>query len=196
MRQNILRKLALIGSRCKCIRCREIKSSDFNTNDCNLFVNLYDACNGTNYFISYENKTRTKLYGFIRLRFNKTNEYVLPELQGHALIRELHIYGTHTAISSNINIENNSIQHKGLGKLLLSKAEEIAKQHGYKNITVISGVGVKKYYRRLGYQDYKTYLSKTLTDTKIINPNNSYLLFIINIISLPIIPLIFSQLGE
>ena len=44
------------------------------------------------------------------------------------------------------------IQHAGLGKLLLKEAEKIAKKNNSNIIAVISGIGVRNYYRRLGYR--------------------------------------------
>lgn len=143
----------------KDIRLREVKNADFNEEDCKMFIEKYEACAGTNYFISFENNYRTKLYGFIRLRFNKSEKYVLSELINCALIRELHVYGQHTGVGDK---ENKQTQHRGLGKKLVAKAEEIAALNGYEKIVVISGIGVKDYYRKLGYSDYHTYLAKDI----------------------------------
>lgn len=141
------------------IRSCEIRDSEFDENDCHLFVDKYDACDGINYFISFANKQRTKLYGFTRLRFNISQRYTMPELTNCALIRELHVYGQHTGVGDK---ENKQTQHRGLGKKLIAKAEEIAALNGYDKIVVISGVGVRDYYRKLGYYDYHTYLAKNI----------------------------------
>ena len=159
MRKNIEEKLKKKNIQLKDIRCREIKDSQFDENDCHLFVEKYDSCDGINYFISYENMSRTKLYGFVRLRFNLSAQYMIPELINHALIRELHVYGVHTGVGDE---NSKKTQHRGLGKKLIAKAEEIAALNGYEQITVISGVGVKGYYRKLGYLDYYTYLTKNI----------------------------------
>lgn len=143
----------------KDIRLREVKNADFDEEDCRMFIDIYQACDGTNYFISFENNARTKLYGFIRLRFNKSEKYVMTELINCALIRELHVYGQHTGVGDK---QKKQTQHRGLGKKLVAKAEEIAAIHGYDKIVVISGVGVKDYYRKLGYSDYHTYLAKDI----------------------------------
>jgi ELP3 family radical SAM enzyme/protein acetyltransferase len=159
LRKSIEDEFRMTGKILKDIRYREIKSGEFDESDCFLFIEKYDACDGTNYFISYENKSRTKLYGFIRLRFNISEKYTISELIGHALIRELHVYGVHTGVG---NASDKKTQHRGLGKKLLAKAEEIASLNGYENITVISGVGVKEYYRKQGYTDYHTYMTKQI----------------------------------
>ena len=159
MRKTIEDSIKEKGIVLKDIRCREIKDGEFDDNDCHLFVDRYESCGGINYFISYENKLRTKLYGFVRLRFNLDTTYVLPELIDHAMIRELHVYGVHTGVNSESSTHT---QHRGLGKKLLAKAEEIAALNGYENISVISGVGVKEYYRKRGYTDYHTFMTKTI----------------------------------
>lgn len=159
MRKNVEERLQQKGIILKDIRCREVKDSDFDEYDCHLFVDKYESCDGINYFISYENNARTKLYGFIRLRFNKSDKYTLPELINHALIRELHVYGVHTGVG---DANGKKTQHRGIGRKLLEKAEEIAALNGYDQITVISGIGVKEYYRKFGYTDYHTYLTKNI----------------------------------
>jgi len=75
------------------------------------------------------------------------------------MIRELHVYGEHTCVNSDLATNT---QHRGLGKKLLAKAEEIALLNGYEYISVISGVGVKEYYRKRGYFDYHTFMTKII----------------------------------
>ena len=54
-------------------------------------------------------------------------------------------------------------QHRGFGRELLSEAERITKEeYSINKINVISGVGVREYYRNLGYNRYKWYMSKEL----------------------------------
>jgi hypothetical protein len=90
------------------------------------------------------------LYGFARLRFNddeNNKRFKLFDTKT-ALIRELHVYGTLVAVNKE---KKGASQHFGMGKKLLQKAEEIARNAGYENIVVISGVGVRNYYRARGY---------------------------------------------
>ena len=44
-------------------------------------------------------------------------------------------------------------QHLGYGKRLIQKAESISSEKGFSKIAVIAGVGVRNYYRKLGYLD-------------------------------------------
>ena len=83
----------------------------------------------------------------------------IPEIRGSAFIRELHTYGHLVPIDEQ---NPDAAQHKGLGRRLMAKAEDIARAAGYKKIAVISGVGVRGYYRKLGYRLQGTYMVKKL----------------------------------
>ena len=102
------------------------------------------------------------IYGFLRLRLSEDsgNEY-FPELKKSALVRELHVYGP-VASKNNKNKQYNKAQHKGFGKILMKKAEEISMKNGYKKISVISGIGVRNYYKKIGYRLINTYMIKEL----------------------------------
>ncbi|CAE6971529.1 unnamed protein product [Symbiodinium natans] len=97
------------------------------------------------------------LYGLLRLRFNddpRAPSPVFPELSGCALIRELHVYGALVAAGreeSSRSLADDRPQHIGIGKTLMGTAELIAAAHGFQKISVIAGVGVRNYYRKLGY---------------------------------------------
>ncbi|MBT3940778.1 tRNA uridine(34) 5-carboxymethylaminomethyl modification radical SAM/GNAT enzyme Elp3 [Candidatus Woesearchaeota archaeon] len=113
-----------------------------------IVVEKYLASGGKEYFISAEDVKQDILLGFCRLRIGKRKE---------AMIRELHVYGLVTPIG-----KLGKIQHKGLGSQLLSRAEKLAKKAGKKEILIISGVGVREYYRKLGYQLKDGYMHKEL----------------------------------
>jgi elongator complex protein 3 len=87
------------------------------------------------------------LYGFVRLRLDDACNKIFPELNGAAMIREAHVYSTMTDIGKKGNV-----QHRGLGTLLMSKAEGIAIKRGYRKIAVIAAVGSRGFYRKLGYE--------------------------------------------
>lgn len=88
---------------------------------------------------------------------------LLPEIRDCAFIRELHVYGQLVSIGK---LDKSATQHKGLGKKLMTEAEKIAKNHGFKKVAVISGVGVRGYYRKLGYRKNGTYMTKALSHTR------------------------------
>ena len=145
---------------CKCIRCREIKDFNVNKEDIRLDIQHFSASSGEEYFISFE--TEKYLIGFVRLRLNNGNEYkesLQPILKDCALIRELHVYSNLNDVGNNID---SSYQHKGYGKKLIEEAENIAIKCGYKRMSIISGTGVRDYYRKLGYELIDTYMIKDL----------------------------------
>ncbi|MDP7430179.1 MAG: tRNA uridine(34) 5-carboxymethylaminomethyl modification radical SAM/GNAT enzyme Elp3, partial [Flavobacteriales bacterium] len=137
---------------CRCIRCREPKGKKVNWDGIKIKVMEYSASNGKEYFISAESDDI--LIGFCRLRFPSV---ILREeiTSTSALIRELHVYGTATALG-----EEGNVQHKGFGKKLMQKAEEIASVNGKDKMVVISGVGVRGYYKKLGYEKEGPYMVK------------------------------------
>lgn len=148
---------------CKCIRCRSAKTNIIDKHY-KMKIDKLKASGGIEFFISYVSNDEKILYGFCRLRLPTPSSSLqqLDEIKNHALIRELHVYSTLVPVSnhSNIHKNNNSVQHQGLGKKLLSVAESIATTNGYFKVAVISGVGVRNYYRKRGYQLDNTYMKK------------------------------------
>ena len=115
-----------------------------------LKIIKYKASKGKEYFLEMINKDDV-LFGLLRLRIKNKQ----------AMIRELHVYGQSLVLGEKGKIS----QHKGLGKFLMSEAEKIVKKEGCKEIKVISGVGVREYYRKLGYSLDKSkgeYMVKSL----------------------------------
>jgi ELP3 family radical SAM enzyme/protein acetyltransferase len=186
LRQEVLEIMKKNGLTCRCIRCREIKNKKEpieNINKAQLFIRHYRASDGDEFFISIESPDNKYIYGFCRLRLSPNMGYitdikprikritpednnenyinVFPYLNGCAMIRELHIYGNMVPVNSN---EHNT-QHRGFGKMLVKKAEEIATFYNYKKMAIISGVGVRNYYEKLGYTLYDTYMIKNLNNT-------------------------------
>lgn len=88
-----------------------------------------------------------------------------PELLGGcSIVRELHVYGSVVPVSGR---DDNKFQHQGFGALLMDWAERIAlTEHKSIKIAVISGVGTRNYYRKLGYELEGPYMIKSLKDGK------------------------------
>ena len=119
-------------------------------------VTKYDASSGKEFFISFEDRSLNAILGFCRLRF--PSQCLRSEITKEtAIVRELHVYGTAAGLG-----EKGIFQHRGLGKRLLEKAEKISKEHGKNKILVISGVGVREYYRKLGYVREGDYMKKCI----------------------------------
>lgn len=162
LRQILARMAQKEGWRCKCIRCREVRENYDPEEKLYLFRQDYPASGGKEIFLSYENQTRSRLYSLLRLRI-PSKDVFLPVLKNAAIIRELHTYGQLHPIVDRGLTSINSPQHKGLGKKLIKEAEKIAGQEpGLKAMAAISGVGVRNYYRKLGYKLKDTYMIKKL----------------------------------
>jgi elongator complex protein 3 len=156
-RELVQKRMKEMGWECRCIRCKEVggklktKNSNLKTTTQNLklFMDEYSASDGQEFFISYESEDRKVLYAFTRLRLPRKNaRQQLSSIKNAALIRELHTYGQLVPIT---DTKTRATQHKGLGKKLLSYAENVANNKGYDTVAVISGVGVCGYYEKLGY---------------------------------------------
>lgn len=175
LRESIESEMKKRGLSCKCLRCREVGHvpGDHTHDKTKIFEEYYENAGGTEVFLSVENEDRTAVFGFCRLRLPDAPPLDLrggweelydqfPILKTSAQIRELHTYGT----ALNINEQDASAsQHKGYGRKLMARAEEIAKSKGYKNMAVISGIGVRGYYQTLGYHLEDTYMIKALKNS-------------------------------
>lgn len=140
------------GEICKCIRCREYgfvkrqnKEVDIESIDLKQFN--YDASEGREIFLEFSNDEET-LFGICRIRI----------VGNDLLVRELHVYGPQAQIGE--KKEKEKAQHKGLGIRLMKKAEKIAKQLHCDKVKVLSGVGVREYYRKIGYRLEDPYMVK------------------------------------
>lgn len=155
-----LRQLIAKKSTCPCIRCREVRSN-YNLKEKIILNRInYTASDGKEIFLEYTNQDRSKLFALLRLRINNEKSIVPNVLKNSAIIREVHTYGKMNQINQKDNV---SPQHIGLGKKLILEAEKIAKKEfGLDKIVVISGIGVRGYYRKLGYKLKDSYMVKNL----------------------------------
>ncbi len=164
LRQYVEKALEEKQIKCNCIRCREVghklKKEKIKVDSKNVKLNIfdYDASNGKEFFISFDDMKNDALIGFCRLRF--PNQCLRKEItEKSALIRELHVFGSAIALGKKGNI-----QHAGYGKKLLAKAEQIAIKNKKDKIVAISGIGVRNYYRKLGYKKQGPYMVKYLNN--------------------------------
>ena len=160
LRQDIHRELKRRGTRCQCVRCREVRKQRVNAEKVELHDLVYPATEATEHFISFDTPD-DKLAGFIRLSLpsQESPETELEDLVGAALIREVHVYGQSLPVGAE---KDGAAQHSGLGTQLLETAEEIAKKQGYKKIAVISAIGTRNYYLDRGFERGTLYLVKSL----------------------------------
>ncbi|MDP3056981.1 MAG: tRNA uridine(34) 5-carboxymethylaminomethyl modification radical SAM/GNAT enzyme Elp3 [bacterium] len=174
LRQIIEQKTRQDILHCRCIRCREIKDKTFAPKNLKLKRMDYPASGGKEIFLSFEDTKQDKLFALLRLRipskvlsrkkppFAKASEgkHFIPALQNAAIIREVHTYGQLVPIAEK---GTRNAQHIGLGKQLIAEAERIVREEfGIKKIAVISGIGVRDYYRKLSYRLKDEYMVKNL----------------------------------
>jgi len=170
LRQLVNKRLKELDINCNCIRCREygiikreknIEEGFFN----NIKLNRldYKASLGQETFLSYENKKEGYLVGYLRLR--KPSEFAhRPELRDGKtmIIREVRVVGELVPIDANPR-NNNQLQHRGYGKLLMENAEKIAvEDYNSKKLAVISGIGARDWFYKMGYKLDGYYVSKIL----------------------------------
>ena len=161
LRQLVIEKLRQDGQSCRCIRCREAGLQKRYPDEAEVALKRedYDASGGREIFLSYEDKNGKTILGFLRLR--KVANPHRSELADCAIVRELHVYGQ--AIGVGLAEIGESYQHRGYGSRLLGHAENIARAElGVKKLSVISAVGTREYYRKLGYAQDGPYVSKAI----------------------------------
>ncbi|MES3517732.1 MAG: tRNA uridine(34) 5-carboxymethylaminomethyl modification radical SAM/GNAT enzyme Elp3 [Natronomonas sp.] len=158
LRQLARKRMDDHGWTCDCIRCREVGMNDEEPERLEYNVDTYEVAGGTEHFISVEDFEKDLLVGFCRLRF--PNDPVRSELEDAAIVRELHVYGNEVGVGE---LGGDDHQHRGHGKRLLAEAEKLAREAGYEKLSVISGIGVRQYYReKLGYVQDGPYVSTWL----------------------------------
>jgi elongator complex protein 3 len=160
LRQDIQIELTRRGRACSCIRCREVKELAVDPEDLEMNIGMYPAQSAEEYFLSFQTG-EDRIAGYLRLSLpNSTSpDLELSDLEGAALIREVHVYGQSLLVGEE---QTGAPQHSGLGTKLMEKAEEITREKGIASIAVISALGTRGYYRRRGYRLGDYYMVKVL----------------------------------
>lgn len=169
IRQILQQKLKEQGLQCNCIRCREVGIKKLtNFGDIKIMPKRidYDSSQGKEVFLSLEDYDNETLYGFLRLRkLAEPHRKELREKDGNpsAVVRELHVLGQVVDVGNNNDFNINSSQHRGYGSSLLGIAEKIVKnEFGLDSLSIISAIGTRQYYKKLGYEENGPYVSKEL----------------------------------
>ncbi len=160
LRQDVHDEMKRRGTHCECIRCREVRGKPVDLALLKLDDLVYGADHAEEHFISYVTPD-DKLAGFIRLSLPSKDapSTQLNDLNGAALIREVHVYGQSLPVGEE---KIGAAQHAGLGTKLLQYAEKIAKENGFKRMAVISAVGTREYYFERGFERGELYLVKDI----------------------------------
>ncbi len=161
LRQDVFARMKHNGTKCACIRCREAGIAGIDgipAGGLELTRTDYDASGGREAFLSMEDDDE-HVYAYLRLRRPSSLAH-RPELDSQTcIVRELHTLGRQLRVGASAS----GIQHSGLGAKLLREAEQIALgDYGATRLLVISAVGTRQYYSKMGYAPSGPYMSKDL----------------------------------
>ena len=163
LRQIVLDAMRSDGVSCRCIRCREVGLAGHSADAAppKLKTRRYGAAAGDEVFLSYEDADDL-IYGFLRLRSPGSCVHRAEITPHSCIIRELHVYGRSLGVGQR---NHSDIQHSGLGRQLLARAEQVAREdYDARKMLVISAVGTRQYYHRLGYRRDGPYMSRDLRE--------------------------------
>ena len=160
LRQDVLAEMTRRGTHCDCIRCREVRGGEVEVASLRLDDLVYHPDGAEEHFLSFIT-LEDKITGFLRLSLpgQDSPPTGLNDLNGAAIIREVHVYGQSLAVGAE---QNGAAQHAGLGTRLLVEADRIAKGKGYRRMAVIAAVGTRHYYLERGFERGELYLVKKL----------------------------------
>ena len=154
-RQLVEQALEKEGKGSKDIRAREIRGQSFDPEKIKYRVTKYPTSVGQEVFLQavVELEKQERLLGFLRLSLPKEKSFI-KELASSAVIREVHVYGRVTSLGDK---DKGKAQHLGIGKELIARAKKLAHKEEHKKLSVISAVGTREYYRKLGFEDGEMY---------------------------------------
>ncbi|XP_006864410.1 PREDICTED: elongator complex protein 3 isoform X2 [Chrysochloris asiatica] len=164
LRELAFARMKDLGIQCRDVRTREVGIQEIHHKVRPYQVELvrrdYAANGGWETFLSYEDPDQDILIGLLRLRKCSEETFRFELGGGVSIVRELHVYGSVVPVNSR---DPTKFQHQGFGMLLMEEAERIAREeHGSGKIAVISGVGTRNYYRKIGYRLQGPYMVKML----------------------------------
>jgi len=160
LRQDVHEELRRRGTRCQCVRCREVRGKPVSPDTLRLDDLTYAADSAEEHFISFVTPD-DKIAGFIRLSLPAADspQTGLSDLDGAALIREVHVYGQSLSVGEE---KEGAAQHSGLGTRLIEEAEKVARKAGFGRLAVISAIGTRQYYLERGFERGERYLVEPL----------------------------------
>ncbi len=151
-----------LAGRVRDIRFREIARSEVDLGALTMDDVHYETAVSTEHFLQWVTP-EGRIVAFLRLSLPHWDELAagafdvraeeLPVRPGEAMIREVHVYGK----AAHLGKSDSSSQHQGLGRALVARSRQIARDAGYVRLNVISSVGTREYYRHLGFEDAGLY---------------------------------------
>ncbi|MFQ6136368.1 MAG: tRNA uridine(34) 5-carboxymethylaminomethyl modification radical SAM/GNAT enzyme Elp3 [Candidatus Hydrothermarchaeales archaeon] len=151
------------GSKCSCIRCRDIghliykEGLKIEEDNLHTLIEKYNASEGIEHFISIEDTKNDALVAYLRLRFPSDKAHRREIAPDTSLIRELRVLGPVAPLGARLD---EAEQHRGFGARLLQRAEEVAAEAGMKRMLITSAVGTREYYKKFGYSRMGPYMGK------------------------------------
>ncbi|MEI6289297.1 MAG: tRNA uridine(34) 5-carboxymethylaminomethyl modification radical SAM/GNAT enzyme Elp3 [Chloroflexota bacterium] len=163
LRMDVHAELKKRGTKCNCIRCREVKGIEVDASELNLIDLTYNSSSSEEHFLSFVTPD-DRLAGFLRLSLplEGSPQTGMTDLQNAALIREVHVYGQSLPVGVEQTGSVRAAQHSGLGTRLMDAASEIAASRGFSYMAVISAIGTRQYYLDRGFVRGEYYLVKPL----------------------------------
>ena len=160
LRQDVLLELQHRGQHCRCIRCREVRTSKVDIKELQFNDLIYHPAYAEEHFLSFVTP-KDQIAGYLRLSLpsSATPPVGMADLENAALIREVHVYGQSLAVGAE---QTGAAQHIGLGTTLLKKAEEIASEHGFSRLAVIAAIGTRRYYENRSFRRGELYMIQDL----------------------------------
>lgn len=160
LRMDALAEVKRRGQVCRCVRCREIRGQPVDPHTLTLEDTVYHPAHAEEHFLSYVTPD-DKMAGFLRLSLPAAGAPGLgfSDLEGAALVREVHVYGQSLEVGAE---QEGAAQHIGLGTSLLATAEEIARRKGFRRLAVIAAIGTRRYYASRGFSPGELYMVKAL----------------------------------
>ena len=162
LRQLVDLELAKRAQPVQEIRSREIAFGAAANDELSLSEVAYETTNTHEVFLQWVTPDN-RIAGFLRLSmpnadYANAHATDLPINAGEAMIREVHVYGRVAGLHQG----GENAQHRGLGRMLIERACDIARENGYTAINVISAIGTRGYYRKQGFADNGLYQQRSL----------------------------------
>jgi len=160
LRMDVHNEMKRRGTACQCVRCREVRGRSVDEGSLVFSDLVYETGEAQEHFLAF-NTPEDRLAGFLRLSLPgaESPDTGLKDLEGAALIREVHVYGQSVEVGDS---KQGAAQHIGLGTSLLQQAEELARERGYDKLAVISAVGTREYYAGRGFEMGELYMVKAI----------------------------------
>jgi elongator complex protein 3 len=158
LRQDALAEIKRRGLSCQCIRCREVRNEKVDPATLRMDDLVYTPSRAEEHFLSFITPD-DRIAGYLRLSLPASDapHLDMPDLEGSALIREVHVFGQSLPVGAELS---GAAQHAGLGTHLIEAAGEIARAHGFERMAVIAAVGTRNYYQKRGFERGALYMVK------------------------------------